>query len=244
MENRQPYKPEIIQRIYEQLCFLEKQGQCRDYEIRLDQFTVVPRTNIPGSFFNYEACIDEWTKEVSIWLYKGASRVADKYTFVLKEEINEGGYTQAQVEALIARTKRDFAQGLEMSELRQKIKRQKKTIKSLKVALQTNQNDSSGQVANLISSLGKSPLFEGVLLSQDQTQQTAKGLESTGSNQLHGYSTDQLAAILEEYRLKIGEMTFQTLIGTTLMLAEHPELIVTVRNLINQHLNNESKEKV
>ena len=75
-----------------------------------------------------------------------------------------------------------------------------------------------------------------------QTQQTAKEVESTRLNQLHGYSTDQLAAILEEYRLKIGEMTFQTLLGTTLMLAEHPELIVTVRNLINQHLNNESQE--
>lgn len=78
---------------------------------------------------------------------------------------------------------------------------------------------------------------------QDQTQQTAKGLESTESNGLHGYSTDHLAAVLEEYRLKIGEMTFQTLIGTILMLAEHPELIAMVRNLINQHLNNESKEK-
>ncbi|WP_343635241.1 hypothetical protein [Fluviicola sp.] len=89
MESRQPYKPEIIQRIFEQLCFLEKQGQSRDYEIRLDQFTVVPRTNLPGSFFNYEACIDEWTKEVSIWLYKGASRVADKYIFILKEEVSE-----------------------------------------------------------------------------------------------------------------------------------------------------------
>ena len=243
MENRQPYKPEIIQRIYEQLCFLDKQGQSRDYEIRLDQFTVVPRTKVPGTFFNYETCIDEWTKEVSMWLYKGASRVADKYIFVLKEELNEGGYTQAQVEALIARTKRDFAQGLEMSELRQKIKRQKKTIKTLKVALQTNQNDSSGQVANLISSLGKSSLFEGALNSQDQTQQAAKVVEPAESKELHGYSTNQLVAILEEYRLKLGEMSFQTLIGTTLMLAEHPKLITPVRALINQQLNNESKEE-
>ena len=66
MERRQPYNTEIIQRLYEQLCFLQRQGNSRDYEIRLDHLTVVPRTNNTDVFYSYEACLGEWTQELSV----------------------------------------------------------------------------------------------------------------------------------------------------------------------------------
>lgn len=241
MESKQPYNTEIIQRLYEQLCFLRGQGNSRDYEIRLDYLTVIPRTDNTDVFYSYEACLGEWTKELSIWIYKGSSRVADKYTFVLKEsEADKGGYTQIQVDALIARTKRDYAQGMEMSQLRSKVKEQKKTIKKLRTALEAKQNDTSGQVANLITSLGKTTLLDGVLNKSEEQKQT--GQSGNEPNPNNGLDTTQLFAVLEHYRKELGETDFQAVLGTTMTLAQHPNLIAPVRAFIQQQIDNESKE--
>lgn len=241
MESKQPYNTEIIQRLYEQLCFLRGQGNSRDYEIRLDYLTVIPRTDNTDVFYSYEACLGEWTKELSIWIYKGSSRVADKYTFVLKEsEADKGGYTQIQVDALIARTKRDYAQGMEMSQLRSKVKEQKKTIKKLRTALEAKQNDTSGQVANLITSLGKTTLLDGVLNKEEEQKQT--GQSSNESNPINGLDTAQLVSVLEHYRKELGEIDFQAVLGTAITLAQNPNLIAPVRTFIQQQTDNESKE--
>lgn len=241
MESKQPYNTEIIQRLYEQLCFLRRQGNSRDYEIRLDYLTVIPRTDNTDVFYSYEACLGEWTKELSIWIYKGSSRVADKYTFVLKEsEADKGGYTQIQVDALIARTKRDYAQGMEMSQLRSKVKEQKKTIKKLRTALEAKQNDTSGQVASLIASLGKTTLLDGALNKGEEQKQT--GQSGNEPNPINGLDTTQLVSALEHYRKELGEIDFQAVLGTAMTLAQNPNLIVPVRTFIQQQTDNESKE--
>lgn len=233
MESKQPYNPEIIQRLYEQLCFLYKQGNKRDYEIRLDYLTVVPRTDNTDVFYSYEACLGEWTQELSVWIYKGSSRVADKYTFVLKEsEADKGGYTQIQVDALIARTKRDYAQGMEMSELRSKVKRQKKTIKRLQTALEAKQNDTSGQVVSLITNLGKTHLLNGVLGEGEEQKQSGQSAHEPGP--VNGLDTAQLVGVFEHYRKELGETDFQSLLGTVLTLAQQPKLIDQVRTFIQQ----------
>lgn len=241
MESKQPYNTEIIQRLYEQLRFLRGQGNSRDYEIRLDYLTVIPRTDNTDVFYSYEACLGEWTKELSIWIYKGLSRVADKYTFVLKEsEADKGGYTQIQVDALIARTKRDYTQGMEMSQLRSKVKDQKKTIKKLRTALEAKQNDTSGQVASFITSLGKTTLLDGALNKGEEQKQT--GQSGNEPNPINGLDTSQLVAVLEHYRKELGEIDFQAVLGTAMTLAQNPNLIVPVRTFIQQQTDNESKE--
>lgn len=241
MESRQPYNTEIIQRLYEQLCFLQRQGNSRDYEIRLDHLTVVPRTNNTDVFYSYEACLGEWTQELSVWIYKGSSRVADKYAFVLREpETEKGGYTQIQVDALIARTKRDYAQGMEMSELRSKVKRQKRTIKQLRNALEAKEKDTSGQVAGLISSLSKTTLLDGVLNKKDHQEQTEKPVPD--SEPINGLDTSQLIAVFAQYQKKLGQTNFQAVLGTAMTLAQNPKLIAPVREFIQQQTDNESKE--
>lgn len=233
MERRQPYNTEIIQRLYEQLCFLQRQGNSRDYEIRLDHLTVVPRTNNTDVFYSYEACLGEWTQELSVWIYKGSSRVADKYAFILKEpETEKGGYTQIQVDALIARTKRDYAQGMEMSELRSKVKRQKRTIKQLRNALEAKEKDTSGQVAGLISSLSKTSLLDGVLNTKDHPEQTGKPVPDSES--INGLDTSQLIAVFAQYQKKLGQTDFEAVLGIAMTLAQNPKLITPVREFIQQ----------
>ena len=235
MERKQPYNTEIIQRLYEQLCFLQKQGNSRDYEIRLDHLTVVPRTNNTDVFYSYEACLGEWTQELSVWIYKGSSRVADKYAFVLREpESEKGGYTQIQVDALIARTKRDYAQGMEMSELRSKVKRQKRTIKQLRKALETKENDTSGQVAGLISSLSKTTLLDGVLSTKDHPGQNEKPVPDSAT--INGLDTSELVNVFAHYKKDLGEVDFEAVLGIALTLAQNPKLIAPVREFLQQQI--------
>ena len=235
MERKQPYNTEIIQRLYEQLCFLQKQGNSRDYEIRLDHLTVVPRTSNTDVFYSYEACLGEWTQELSVWIYKGSSRVADKYTFILREpETEKGGYTQIQVDALIARTKRDYAQGMEMSELRSKLKRQKRTIKQLRKALEAKENDTSGQVAGLISSLSKTTLLDGVLNTKDHQEQNEKPVPDSAT--INGLDTSELVNVFAHYKKELGEVDFEAVLGIALTLAQNPKLIVPVREFIQQQI--------
>lgn len=235
MERKQPYNTEIIQRLYEQLCFLQKQGNSRDYEIRLDHLTVVPRTSNTDVFYSYEACLGEWTQELSVWIYKGSSRVADKYTFILREpETEKGGYTQIQVDALIARTKRDYAQGMEMSELRSKVKRQKRTIKQLRKALEAKENDTSGQVAGLISSLSKTTLLDGVLNTKDHQEQNEKPVPDSAT--INGLDTSELVNVFAHYKKELGEVDFEAVLGIALTLAQNPKLIVPVREFIQQQI--------
>ena len=233
MESKQPYNPEIIQRLYEQLCFLQKQGNIRDYEIRLDHLTVIPRTSNTDVFYSYEACLGEWTQELSVWIYKGSSRVADKYAFILREpETEKGGYTQIQVDALIARTKRDYARGMEMSELRSKVKRQKSTIKQLRKALEAKEHDTSGQVAGLISSLSKTTFLDGVLNKTDHQEQSEKSVPDSES--INGLDTSQLITVFAHYKKELGEVDFEAVLGIAMTLAQNPHLIAPVREFIQQ----------
>ncbi|WP_300664804.1 hypothetical protein [Fluviicola sp.] len=235
MERKQPYNTEIIQRLYEQLCFLQKQGNSRDYEIRLDHLTVVPRTNNTDVFYSYEACLGEWTQELSVWIYKGSSRVADKYAFILREsETEKGGYTQIQVDALIARTKRDYAQGMEMSELRSKVKRQKRTIKQLRKALEAKEHDTSGQVAGLISSLSKTNLLDGVLNTKDHQERNEQPVPDSAT--INGLDTSELVNVFAHYKKELGEVDFEAVLGIALTLAQNPKLVAPVREFIQQQI--------
>lgn len=230
MEKRQPYNSEFINGLYQHVLFYREKGFDQDYEVRLDNLSVVPRTNNPDLFFGYEACICEWSTELTILLYKGTSRVADKYIFVLKETSIEGGYSQAQVDALIERTKRDYQYGAEMKELRRKVKEQKKAIKYLRAALESKENDSSEQVTDLITTV--SGIFN--------KESTTKVEEMPNSTPVNGISTAQLSSILEQYRLSLGEETFEALLGTSLTMAQQPQLIPPVRAFITQQQENES----
>lgn len=239
MERRQAYDQGTIERLHNQLAFLRQNGNSRDYEIRIDQLTVVPRTDNPDVFFSYEACLSEWTQELAVWIYKGASRVAEKYVFVLRESHNQTtGYTQAQVDALITRAKRDYLHGQEVSELRQKVKRQKKTIKALKQALETRP-ENPDQVTHLLSSIGNSNLLAGILGKEQQPQDQKASSEQPTIN---GLDNAQIISVLEYYRQKLDEETFQAVLGTVLTLAQQPELIQPVRAFIQQHNRNENKE--
>ncbi len=110
----------------------------QDYEIRVDGMRVVPRTNNPELFDNYEDFITEQTRSVLVMLYEGVSRKNTKYLFHLKEEdmpkAQEKGLGETEVEKMIS-------QRLEQQEQKWKQEQMEKELKELKEEQKQNEKD-------------------------------------------------------------------------------------------------------
>jgi hypothetical protein len=248
MEQRQPYNTDLINRLHKHLVHLSDSYSPRDYDVRVDELVVVPRTKDPTRFFNYEDCIFDWTKTVTFHLYKGASRVAEKYTFVLKDEQTDGAYTQAQVEAQVARIVRATKQEAAYQQLLRKCKQRKRKIRELKEALrQQTEKQIPDQFSDLLSTLSKSFVPQHAT-GKDESPlggTTTPDVSLDGTVQLeseNGFSMTSVLSILESYRTQLGESQFQALLGTMLIMAQQPGLIPQVREFITLTLQNNEKE--
>lgn len=63
------------------LAFYHSIGEAIDYEILIDDFKIVRRTNNPVYFDNYKLSLEKDTKEILIRLYTGQSNYCDKVLF-------------------------------------------------------------------------------------------------------------------------------------------------------------------
>lgn len=81
-----PYNTESIGRVKQLLINQAEAGKPQDYEIRVDELRVVPRTNDPDQFDTYEEFVSDTTKRIVVFLYDGTSRRNTRHTFLLKEE--------------------------------------------------------------------------------------------------------------------------------------------------------------
>jgi hypothetical protein len=64
-------------------------GKPTDYEIRVDDMKVVPRTNDVDQFDSHEEFVSGETGKIVVLIYDGTSRRNTRHTFLLKEEKNQ-----------------------------------------------------------------------------------------------------------------------------------------------------------
>jgi hypothetical protein len=85
-----PYDEQKVERIKTMLCGLAERHQHRPFEIFVDKFKVVPKTENMDSFDDYLDFVDEDTKEIKIKVYHTANSPRnDQFTFeVSKKEEN------------------------------------------------------------------------------------------------------------------------------------------------------------
>ena len=81
-----PYGNEKIGLLKQMLIIRSEAGKPSDYEIRVDDMKVVPRTNDIDQFDNHEEFITEETHKVVVLIYDGSSRRNTRYNYKLKEE--------------------------------------------------------------------------------------------------------------------------------------------------------------
>jgi hypothetical protein len=121
MEKREPYSIARISELYEYLVFQSSSEKPVDYEVRIDNLIVVRRNNDPERFYDFEPQLKESTAEVLILFFKGSSRVADKYAFVLRE-VPAAASIQQQIEEAVRRDKEATLIRLEMDTSRKRSK--------------------------------------------------------------------------------------------------------------------------
>ena len=68
----------------------KEQGEVEDYEIFVDAFKVVKRTNDLARFESYSNFIQPETKAVTIVIYDGTSPRNTKHIFTIKEDNTNG----------------------------------------------------------------------------------------------------------------------------------------------------------
>jgi len=238
METRKHYTTNEVNNLANYLFQLHEQGTPLDYEIRLDKFVVVPRTSDPQRFYDYTELLQSSTREMSVLIYKGASRVSDSHVFVLSdapapaqiptfEQQLEAALEQDRAEA-IRKYELDKLKGL-IEEQRKKIKKQKRRIKQQKKMIVATGSESAG-LAKVLKDLAVSPAVKGLFPS-------TIGETGSAAADLGALPDAAVLSYLKDYRAKLGEEVFQQLLGTTLTMAQRPELIAQIRAFITDQTN-------
>lgn len=231
MNSRESYSVSRLTEIYEYLVVQDNSNNSLDYEIRIDHLIAVSRTNDTARFFHFEEQLKENTIEVTVLIFKGTSRVSDKYCFVLKETPSLPSVEQ-QIQEALKQEKEAMLVRFEMEYLRKKIKDQKQTIKDLRKSLQ-NVDTGSENLSKIISSLGSNPALKNLFY----TNRSATSIQPDQLNDLSSLPDEEIISLLKHYRTELGEEQFQALLGTILKMAQTPELIPLVREFITTKIN-------
>lgn len=238
MDTRKYYSSHETLQLARYLHQLADQGAPIDYEIRVDGLVAVPRTNNPENFFDYQEFLKDDTREMTVLFFKGASRVSDKHVLILSdkplaqpvptfEERLNFALEQDRSEVL-RKIELDKLKGLNEQQQR-KIKKQKRKIKQLKQAVASAGSESAG-LAKVLKDLAGSPKVKDLLGAKG-------GNDGSGTSDLGALPDEMIIGYLKDYREKLGEQTFQELLGTTLTMAQKPELITQVRTFITNQTN-------
>ncbi|MFZ5553554.1 MAG: hypothetical protein ACOZCO_10585 [Bacteroidota bacterium] len=86
MENIKPFDERKMKLLHDYLKRCAADGRPRYYEIRLDEFRAVPRTNDPASFEHYKESLDEKSQLVKVFIYNTHPRSfnAEKHFFKIQ----------------------------------------------------------------------------------------------------------------------------------------------------------------
>lgn len=138
LRSKEKYNPNSVDKIINYLQVYYDKGQPIDYEIIVDGFKAVRRTNDIAMFPMFENFVGANTKAIEILLYTGSSNNNDKYIFTfydepteslngidIKAEINE------QVQEQVQQRQRDLERNLEIEQLKKDNKELEEEVKDL-----------------------------------------------------------------------------------------------------------------
>lgn len=242
MKLTQAYSKQNIGALFHNIKLQERQGVKREYEIRIDQMTAVPRTGESERFFLFKNQLNWNSRIIEIKLYRGKSRVYDHYIFQTEYELGQ------QRAKLKEQKEQEYMENLVQSEsdytwLQEKNKRLRKNKKKLKAEVKRlqleNQKFKDNQAVNsIISTLGSMMQPE----KSTQTAPRATESENPDTNQTLGALVDQeIFQVYKHFKEKLSTENFHALLGIFTTLGEQPELIHSVHDLILSKLNKDEK---
>lgn len=146
--NHSNYEAGKIENLLQRIKNASLSEQKQEYEIYVDGMKVVPRTSDPQLFESHSDFINEDSNSMTVLLFKGGSRMNDKYFFYFKEvpkkEVTLSGLPgNMTLSEYDAKQKEDFLKGVrleqlekENSELKSAVSDKDNTIEQLSTRLQ------------------------------------------------------------------------------------------------------------
>jgi hypothetical protein len=101
LQIKEKYDARKVERLAQHLKLYHEKGQPIDYEIIVDGFKAVRRTNDPNMFSMYEDFVDADSKSMEILLYTGSSNNNDKTIYYFGEAPKEGGLSGIEIDTRI-----------------------------------------------------------------------------------------------------------------------------------------------
>lgn len=235
-----PYSESAIQQLFEQIELKYQNGIRVEYEVRIANEQITQRTSDLDEFFTYRDFIESFFHSVEFWLYKGNSRRYDKYIFEVQEAPTQEMMIQNRINEALEKVRTQFQVeqlGRELKEARERNKELKEDKKELKERIKVLEADSkqSGMMDGLMT------LFKQSQLAGSFSGENLSGvLSGNATDSFHGIPIKELLEILNDLQKNLGDETFQSYLGTALMLGKYPKLIPEVRKLIEEHTTNAS----
>ena len=213
------YNSANINQIYKNLCNYQKQGVDKEYEIKIDGFTVVSRTSDLEKYSLLIENITNFSSEINIFLYKGNSRRYDKYIFHINKnkspnpELSIDEYIQQEVNKRFEAKQKE----LELHELRKLKIEQNELITKLKSEIEKLKSKNTGAIKDILT-----PFLKGSIPTVKPQDVKISGIPAT-----------DLAKMIVEAKNKYGEGTMNEVLGVAFQLAEDPNKLKEVQKIIN-----------
>jgi len=105
LKAKEKYEQRKVDRLYDHLKLYHDKGRPIDFEIIVDDFKAIRRTNELDMFNAFESYVNAKTNIIEILLYAGSSNSYDKYTFIYgnSEESLDGINLQEKIDAGVAK---------------------------------------------------------------------------------------------------------------------------------------------
>ena len=239
LHSKERYEPRKIERLIDYLRLYQERGQAIDYEIIVDGFKVVRRTNDPDMFSLFEGYVDAETKSMEVLLYTGASNNNDKRIFYFGEAPKEGlngldidSRIDEQVQRKLKEKEYDSLKQ-ENDELRQDVRELEHDIEQLqreKAELEASQSPLKGILGELGSSFVESFIR--------RNPQIVRGIP--GGEALAGLiESDNHKKVAGELPQEEGQVNFQPKVQSPAISEEDQAAITFVNQLKTQFSKDE-----
>lgn len=230
MTKTYPYSTRQLDVFHEILSNLKLQGRPKDFQIKVDDFVCVDRTDDISKFYWFKKSLTSYSKEIKIRVFHGKSRNYDEYILIRNGHISPDPnmtpdeYIKSEVEKRL----KIQQQEREYGRLKEKTKSQKKRIRSLEEQITELKSKSKAEIQDILKVIQK--MMAG-----------NKGNPETPPD-LNGIPNEKLIEMLQFYRSKLGDDIFAKALGIMLKAASHPELLDDIDAFIDQKLKQNEKQ--
>lgn len=224
MTRTYPYNNTTVKHVFKQLKNFKNQGKTKDYEVRIDDLTVVQRTNNLGNFHLFKKSLTNFSEAISILLYKGNSRKYDQYVLNRKIENKDvpnlapQEYLQRKLDEWISKEKKE----IHFARLKEENKQLKKQLKKSETKNKELQAKKSIDLDGIMKFATQLPQL---INNQSKANQTLP-------TELNGIPMTDLLQMINGYRKSWGDEVFQRALGVTITLGNDLQLLKAVEQLI------------